>query len=87
MDRDKLIELLERFEEIKAEMKSSKSEICVVLNIITYSSGEWSHYLFVLDRKSGVNFIVKIKGFNGMSIVDNIETFDDILKEFEAKAV
>lgn len=80
-----MINLLERFGEIEAELKATNLRIGIVLNTRIYANEDWYHYLFVYDKKSNVHFVVNIKGFDGLGVVNNIETLEDILKEFKLR--
>lgn len=81
MEKEKVLNLLERFDEILAERKAKKSDIHIALEITVRPDGRCKHYVFILDEESGKNAIVNIKGFERIVIAKEIKTFDDILEE------
>ena len=81
MEKEKVLNLLERFDEILAERKAKKSNIHIALEITVRPDGRCKHYVFILDKESGKNAIVNIKGFERIVIAKEIKTFDDILEE------
>lgn len=81
MEKEKVLNLLERFNEILAERKAKKSDIHIALEITVRPDGRCKHYVFILDEESGKNAIVNIKGFERIVIAKEIKTFDDILEE------
>lgn len=81
MEKEKVLNLLERFNEILAERKAKKSDIHIALEITVRPDGRCKHYVFILDEESGKNTIVNIKGFERIVIAKEIKTFDDILEE------
>lgn len=81
MEKEKVLNLLERFDEILAERKAKKSNIHIALEITVRPDGRCKHYVFILDEESGKNAIANIKGFERIVIGKEIKTFDDILEE------
>nr|DAW89862.1 MAG TPA: hypothetical protein [Caudoviricetes sp.] len=81
MEKEKVLNLLERFDEILAERKAKKSNIHIALEITVRPDGRCKHYVFILDEESGKNAIVNIKGFERIVIAKEIKTLDDILEE------
>lgn len=81
MEKEKVLNLLERFDEILAERKAKKSNIHIALEITVRPDGRCKHYVFILDEESGKNAIANIKGFERIVIAKEIKTFDDILEE------
>lgn len=80
MEKEKVLNLLERFDEILAERKAKKSNIHIALEITVRPDGRCKHYVFVLDEESGKNALVNIKGFERIVIAREVKTFDDILE-------
>ena len=83
MEKEKVLNLLERFDEILAERKAKKSNIHIALEITVRPDGRCKHYVFILDEESGKNAIANIKGFERIVIAKEIKTFDDILEILE----
>ncbi|WP_282002335.1 hypothetical protein [Veillonella denticariosi] len=81
MEKEKVLNLLDRFDEILAERKAKKSNIHIALEITVRPDGRCKHYVFILDEESGKKTIVNIKGFERIVIGKEIKTFDDILEE------
>ena len=83
MEKEKVLNLLERFDEFLAERKAKKSNIHIALEITVRPDGNCKHYVFILDEKSGKNAMVNIKGFERIVIEKEVKTFDDILEVLE----
>lgn len=81
MEKEKALNLLDRFDEILVERKAKKSNIHIALEITVRPDGRCKHYVFILDEESGKKTIVNIKGFERIVIGKEIKTFDDILEE------
>lgn len=81
MEKEKVLNLLERFDEFLAEKKAKKSNIHIALEITVRPDGSCKHYVFILDEESGKNALVNIKGFERIVIAKEVETFDEILEE------
>lgn len=81
MEKEKVLNLLERFDDFLAERKAKKSNIHIALEITVRPDGRCKHYVFILDEESGKNALVNIKGFERIVIAKEIKTFDDILEE------
>lgn len=80
MEKEKVLSLLERFDEFLAERKAKKSNIHIALEITVRPDGRCKHYVFILDEESGKNALVNIKGFERIVIAREVKTFDDILE-------
>ena len=81
MEKEKVLNLLERFDEILAERKAKKSNIHIALEITVRPDGRCKHDVFILDEESGKNALVNIKGFERIVVAKEVETFDEILEE------
>lgn len=81
MEKEKVLNLLERFDDFLAERKAKKSNIHIALEITVRPDGCCKHYVFILDEESGKNALVNIKGFERIVVVKEVETFDEILEE------
>lgn len=81
MEKEKVLNLLERFDEFLAERKAKKSNIHIALEITVRPDGNCKHYVFILDEESGKNALVNIKGFERIVVTKEVETFDEILEE------
>lgn len=81
MEKEKVLNLLERFDEFLAERKAKKSNIHIALEITVRPDGRCKHYVFILDEESGENAIVNIKGFEKIIVAKEVETFAEILEE------
>jgi hypothetical protein len=80
VEKEKVLNLLERFDEFLAERKAKKSNIHIALEITVRPDGRCKHYVFILDEESGKNALVNIKGFERIVIAREVKTFDDILE-------
>lgn len=85
MEKEKVLKLLERFDEFLAERKAKKSNIHIALEITVRPDGRCKHYVFILDEESGKNALVNIKGFERIVIAREVKTFDDILEMLEGE--
>ena len=81
MEKEKVLNLLERFDDFLAERKAKKSNIHIALEITVRPDGRCKHYVFILDVESGKNILVTIKGFERIVVAKEVETFDEILEE------
>ena len=81
MEKEKVLNLLERFDEFLTERKAKKSNIHISLEITVIPDGRCKHYVFILDEESGKNTLVNIKGFERIVVAKEVETFDEILEE------
>lgn len=81
MEKEKVLNLLERFDDFLAERKAKKSNIHIALEITVRPDGRCKHYVFILDEESGKNALVNIKGFERLVVAKEVETFDEILEE------
>lgn len=83
MEKENILNLLERFEEILAEREAKKSNIYIALEINVRPDGNYKHYIFILDEESGKNALGHIKGFERIIFANEIETFNDVLEALE----
>lgn len=83
MEKENILNLLERFEEILAEREAKKSNIYIALEIKVRPDGSYKHYIFALDEENNKNSLAHIKGFEKMVLANEIETFGDILEVLE----
>ena len=83
MEKEKVLNLLEHFEELLAERKVKKSNIYISLEVKIRPDGSYKHYVFIIDEKSGKSALAHIKGFEEMLFVDEVKTFDDLLEVLE----
>lgn len=81
MEKEKVLNLLERFDDFLAERKAKKSNIHIALEITVRPDGRCKHYVFILDKESGKTTLVNIKGFERIVVAKEVETFDEILEE------
>ena len=80
MIKDEILKAFERFEEIEAQGKATKSNIRIDFNVRVNRYGMFYHYLFVEDVRKDVQALVSIKDIDGLPFANEIETFDDIAK-------
>ena len=80
MIKDEILKAFERFEEIEAQRKAAKSNICIDFNFRVNRYGTFYHYLFVEDVKKNVQALVSIKDIDGLPFSHEIKTFEDIVK-------
>lgn len=80
MIKDEILKAFERFEEIEAQRKTAKPNICIDFNFRVNRYGTFYHYLFVEDVINDVQALVSIKGIDGLPFSNEIETFEDIVK-------
>lgn len=83
MEKEKVLKLLERFDEFLAERKAKKSNIHIALEITVRPDGRCKHYVFILDEESGKNALAIIKGFEKIVFANEVKTFGDILEVIE----
>lgn len=83
MEKENILNLLERFEEILAEREAKKSNIYIALEIKIRPDGSYKHYVFIIDEESGKSALAHIKGFEETLFVDEVKTFDDALEVLE----
>lgn len=83
MEKEKVLKLLERFDEFLAERKEKKSNIHIALEITVRPDGRCKHYVFILDEESGKNALAIIKGFEKIVFANEVKTFGDILEVIE----
>lgn len=83
VEKENILNLLERFEEILAEREAKKSNIYIALEIKIRPDGSYKHYIFTLDEENDKNSLAHIKGFEKMVLVNEIETFGDVLEVLE----
>ena len=85
MEKEKVLNLLERFEDFLAERKAKKSNIHIALEITIRPNGSYKHYIFILNEESGINALAHIKGFERIIFANEVETFNDVLELLERK--
>ena len=83
MEKEKVLNLLERYEEFLAERKAKKSNIHIALEITIRPDGSYKHYIFILDEESGKNALAHIKGFEKIIFANEVKTFGDVLEVLE----
>lgn len=83
MEKEKVLNLLERYEEVLAERKAKKSNIHIALEITIRPDGSYKHYIFIMDEESGKTALAHIKGFERIMFANEVETFGDILEVLE----
>lgn len=85
MEKEKVLNLLERYEEFLAERKAKKSNIHMALEITIRPDGSFKHYIFIMNEESGKTALAHIKGFERIFFANEVETFNDVLKALERK--
>lgn len=80
MIKDEILKAFERFEEIEAQGKATKSNIRIDFNVRVNRYGMFYHYLFVEDVRKNVQALVSIKDIDGLPFSHEIETFEDVVK-------
>lgn len=83
MEKEKVLKLLERFEDFLAEREAKKSNIYISLEVKIRPDGSYKHYVFIIDEESGESALAHIKGFEETLFVDEVKTFDDVLEVLE----
>ena len=83
MEKEKVLNLLERFDEFLAERKAKKSNIHIDLEITVRPDGSYKHYIFILDEETGKNALAHIKGFEKIIFANEVKTFGEILEVLE----
>lgn len=83
MEKEKVLNLLERFEEFLAERKAKKSNIHMSLELTIRPDGSYKHYIFILDEETGKNALAHIKGFEKIMFANEVKTFGEILEVLE----
>lgn len=83
MEKEKVLNLLERFDEFLAERKAKKSNIHIALEITVRPDGSYKHYIFILDEETGKNALAHIKGFEKIMFANEVKTFGEILEVLE----
>ena len=80
MNKDKILEMLERFEKIKEErdLKGDYVYMCIDITFSTYDSVY--HSIYVKDENKKTHAVCKLKGFVSLTIKPEIETFADVLE-------
>lgn len=80
MEKEKVLNLLERFEELLTERKAKKSNIYISLEVKIRPDGRYKHYIFILDEESGKSALAHIKGFEKIVCASEVKTFGDVLE-------
>lgn len=83
MDKEKVFNILERFEEIEKEKGVNYPNITMTLEITANSYGRFEHYIYARDCNTELSLLCHIKGFPKLTSTTEIETFEDIVKVLE----
>ena len=84
MEKQKILNLLERFEALSEECGFEEPHIVMNLELTVKAGFVHSHYIYVCDKKNGKDFLCTIKGFNRIIGGRNeVETFNDVLDLLE----
>lgn len=83
MNKDKILEILERFEKIKAERDLKGDYIYMCIDVTFSTCAGLYHEIYVKDENKKTHALCKLKGFTSLTINPEIETFADILKLLE----
>lgn len=84
MEKQEMLNLLERFEAISKECEFEEPHIVMNLELTVKAGFVHSHYIYVCNKKNGKDFLCSIKGFNRITSGRNeVETFNDVLKVLE----
>ena len=85
MNKEKLFNLLERFEEIEVEKVIKYQDIFMTIEITSNSNGIFYHYVYVRDNDTDTSLLCHIKGFNKLGSAEGVETIDDVVELLEEK--
>ena len=85
MNKEKLFNLLERFEEIEAEKGIKNPDIFMTIEITSNSHGTFYHYVYVRDNNTATSLLCHINGFNKQGSTECVETIDDVVELLEEK--
>ena len=85
MEKEKVLKLLECYDEFLAERKAKKSNIHIALEITIRPDGSYKHYVFIFDKESGKSALAHIKGFEKIVFAHEVKTFGDVLEVLERK--
>lgn len=80
MEKEKILELLKKFEKIIAKRNKVNSNLHMSLDITCFYDGRYSHSCCVIDRENSGYVGYALKGFPDMVGYPEVETFDDVLK-------
>lgn len=83
MEKDKILELLEKFENIIAERNKANSNLHMSLDITCFYDGRYTHSCCAIDRENSGYVGYSLKEFPDMIGYPKAETFDDVLKLLE----
>lgn len=83
MDKENVINLLERFEGIEIEKGINHPNITMTLEITANSYGRFEHYIYAKDNSTDISLLCHIKGFPKLTNMTEIEAFEDIVKVLE----
>lgn len=83
MDKENVINLLERFEGIEIEKGIKHPNITMTLEITANSYGRFEHYIYAKDNRTDISLLCHIKGFPKLTNTTEIEAFGDIVKVLE----
>ena len=85
MNKEKLFNLLERFEEIEAEKGIKYPDIFMTIEVTSNSHGVFYHYVYVKDNDTDTSLLCHINGFNKQGSTDGVETIGDVVELLEEK--
>ena len=80
MEKEKILEILEKFEKIIAERNKAKSNLHMSLEITCFYNGSYTHSCCAIDRENSGYVGFSLKGFPDMVDYPKVKTFDDVLK-------
>lgn len=83
MDKEKVFNLLERFEELEKEKGANYPNITMTLEITANSYGRFEHYIYAKDYNTEISLLSHIKGFPKLTNTTEIKTFEDIVRVLE----
>lgn len=85
MDKEKMINLLERFEEIEIEKGINYPNIFMTIEVSSNSHGVFYHHVYVRDNNTDTSLLCHINGFREQCSAEGVETIDDIVELLEEK--
>lgn len=85
MDKEKVVNLLERFEEIETEKGINYPNIFMAMEVTSNSHGVFYHHVYVRDNNTDTSLLCHINGFCERCSTDGIETIGDVVELLEEK--
>lgn len=85
MDKEKVINLLERFEEIEIEKGINYPNIFMSIEVTSNSHGVFSHHVYVRDNNTDTSLLCHINGFREQCSTKGVETIGDVVELLEEK--